>query len=207
VCDEGPFIVICHVPLTCAGTCQFPLTGLPVFFGNVDRDFTIRLPVGERKVVRHDARAGAQLAHELRLKVLHHAGQQIQRKHRRLRDVRLENVLLNEFDAITDAALLRLVVAAIDELGIDIDSHAARTVAQRCGKHDTSITRAEIHDVVFGRDLRQIEHRIDDRLRCGNEWPATTFDVGSSNGQESEEQRRGTRPTDAAERHARSGSG
>ena len=83
-----------------------------------------------------DAGAGLQFPGKLLLDVAQHARQEIQGDDGGLADIRLEEVALDELHAIGDAHLLRVLVGELDELGIDVDAHAALGLVLRNRRRD-----------------------------------------------------------------------
>src|SRR4030095_6782031 len=81
--------------------------------------------------MRHDARAGLQFANQLRPQPLVDALEQIERYHGRLADVRGEEVLVDEPDAVGHTRRAGSVSGDVDELRIDLDADAARAVLRR----------------------------------------------------------------------------
>src|SRR5262245_35441358 len=65
-------------------------------------------PVPDSKLLRHNARAGAQLGPQLRLELTVDRRRQIQRHDRGLRDVGGEEIAFDERRAIADATLARV---------------------------------------------------------------------------------------------------
>ena len=119
--------------------------------------------------MRDDTGTWPQLALQFRHQLLIEPCEQEQRDDRRLADVRLEEILLHEPDAIADARLRQVVVGFTDANGVDLDADAARSVLFRRGNRDAAVAGPEVVDHVGCRDARQLQHRVDDTIRRRHE--------------------------------------
>ena len=119
--------------------------------------------------MRDDTGPGPQLALQLRHQLLIEPCEQEQRDDGRLADVGLEQVLLNEPDAIADAGLRQVVVRFPDANGIDLDADSARAVLCGGANRDAAVARPQVVDDVGRRDARQLEHRLHDTVGRGHE--------------------------------------
>jgi hypothetical protein len=137
--------------------------------GRGDRFGEVRLPLlAQVPVVGDDARAGPQLLEDARPKLDVELPEEIERKHGGRPQVRDEQVVGNELDAVGDARAAGVVITEIDEIGLDLDAQAARAELRRRGDHDPAVAGPEIDDVVVRADPRELEHPVDRRLRRRN---------------------------------------
>ncbi len=136
----------------------------PVLLRHLEACRLIGTPVVHRKVVRHDASARLELQY-LWPQVEIHARQQIHRDHCRVREIRLEQIALEERYSIRNAGLRRVFHAFLDAHGIQIDTETARPVFFRSGDNDTSVAGPEINQIVLRRHFRHLQHAVDHDLR------------------------------------------
>ena len=108
----------------------------------------MRLPVAHVERVRDDARARLQLLLQLRNQLQIERRQQVQRDHGRLADVGREQILIEEFHLVADAAALQVLGRFLDALRIDVDADAARAVRLGAGDRNAAVARAEVVDDV-----------------------------------------------------------
>src|SRR5436190_15136897 len=88
----------------------------------VQLDLSVRLPGSHIELVRHDARAGLELGEQARAQLHVEIRQQVQRDHRRIAELRLEEVLAPERNEVGDALLARILVGFLDALRVDVDA-------------------------------------------------------------------------------------
>jgi len=111
------------------------------------------------------------------VQVDHHRGQQVERDHGRFRKVGLEDVLHVERRTVGKPQALRLGVALLDEVRIDVDAEAARLVFAGGGQDDHAIARAEVDHEIPGSHLTHAQHLVDDDLRRGHIRPAGALEL------------------------------
>ena len=105
--------------------------------------------------MRDDPRPRTQLPPQLRHQLLVDSRQKEERHHRRLADVRLEQILRQEPDAIDDAGRLRVVLGPAIELRVDLDADAERTVPLRRRDRDPAVARPQVVSDIGGSDVRE----------------------------------------------------
>ena len=115
--------------------------------------------------MRDDAGPRLQLLLQLRHQRLVDPRQEEERHDGRPADVRLEQILREEPDAVGHAGLLRVVGRLAVQLRVDLDADAERAVALRRRDRDPSVTRPQVVDHVAGGDVGELEHRFDDAVR------------------------------------------
>jgi len=82
----------------------------------------------------------------------------------RVREVGLEDVAAHEAGARADAGLCGLALRVRDESAVIFDAARAEA-ALRCRNHEDAIAGSQVDQPVLRRDLRQVEHRLDERRR------------------------------------------
>ncbi len=127
-------------------------------------DRPVRSPPAHVKVMGHHRRAGGELVKKDGAELLVDRGEQIQRHHRRLADVGLEEVPLPELDEIGHAGLLGVLAGLLDEVGVDLNADPLRPVLPRCADYDASVSAPEIVDDIRFVHVGQLQHAVDDRL-------------------------------------------
>src|SRR5688572_2182250 len=124
-------------------------------------DRAVGLPVAEVVHVRHDARSRLQ-PDKLRPQLHVDVRPQEQRHHRGCREVRLEQVALDELHAVGDVRALRVRVGFGDSLRIDVDPYTPRAEIPCGSDHDPAVAGTEVVDDVAAGDAREFEHRAND---------------------------------------------
>ena len=119
--------------------------------------------------MRHDARPGLELGQEPRPELHVQIGQQIERDHRSVGELRLEEVFLAKLHQVGDAVLLRVLVRLLDALRVDVDAVGADAEALRRRDRDAAVAAPEVVEHVGLADLRELEHLVDDLLRRRDE--------------------------------------
>src|SRR5690606_34482002 len=105
----------------------------------------LRMPISHIVVVGNHPGAWSQLAQQPATQPQVDLRHQIERNHRGLAEVGVEQVLLDDLHAIGHAGLTCVLVGFSDPLGIDVDAHATRATF-RCGDDDAAVAAAEIVD-------------------------------------------------------------
>jgi hypothetical protein len=113
----------------------------------------------------HDSRAGTKLALELRREIEIDGDGQIQRDDRRLREVRGEQIAVNEGDSIGDTAFLRDLARPLDEARVDLDADTLRSILLRRDDEDAAVSRTQVVHHVVSRDTRELQHRVGHPVR------------------------------------------
>src|SRR5262245_20366930 len=94
---------------------------------------------------------------------------QEKRYHRRVAELRLEEIALHEPHAVSDARRACVLDRVADAVRVDVDADATRAELPRRSDHDAAVAAAEVVDDVGRVDVRGLEHRVDDLVRRGNE--------------------------------------
>jgi hypothetical protein len=123
----------------------------------------VGLPVAHGEGVGDDARAGLHVE-DLGTQLEIDVRQQEERDHRRLGEIGLEEVGLDERGAGRDAFLRRVALRELDHVRVVFDAHRARAALRR-GDDGAAVARAEVHVEVLRRELRHVEHLVHQRLR------------------------------------------
>lgn len=124
----------------------------------------VRLPLAERELMRDDARAGPQ-RDKPRSQLFHHAGADVQRNHRGLREVGLEEVALDGLHAIRHATGRGRVAREAYQIGFELDADGTRAEVLRRMDRDATVTRAEVEHEVARRGVGELQHALDQLLR------------------------------------------
>ena len=135
-------------------------------------------------------RAGLELLQQLRAQLQVERRQQVERHDRRLADVALEQVLMQDLDPVGHAVLRDVLVGFLDALRVDVDADAARAELLRRGDDDAAVAAAEVVDDVVLGDLGGLEHRLDhvgrrrhvDDVRCPLRWLRSGSRGGAEHG-------------------------
>ncbi len=80
-------------------------------------------------------------------------------------EIGLEHILFDEFGAVLHAISFSLFVGEIHQLRIDVHAHAVRFKVSGRRYDHPAIAGTEIHDEIFGCDIGQLQHFVDDDLR------------------------------------------
>jgi hypothetical protein len=73
-----------------------------------------------------------------------------------------------ESRAVGNADAFGLTSCEFDHVGVVLDAERARRMVAGRGQHDLAIARSEVDDIVAGSDLGQLQHPLDQPVRCGN---------------------------------------
>ena len=124
----------------------------------------VRFPILHREGVRDHPRARLEVQ-DLRAQLDVDLGQQEHRDDRRLREVGLVEVGLEERCLGGDVLLGGIGLRQLDHVGVVLDPHGGRA-ALRGGDNGAAVARPEVHDEVLRRHLGHVEHLVHERLRC-----------------------------------------
>jgi hypothetical protein len=123
----------------------------------------ISLPVFHREGVGHDSRARTHIEN-LRPEFHVDGRQKEHRDDLRLREVGLVEVRLDEGRLVGHPCSGRIPFGELDHVRVVFDAHCTGT-ALCGGNHGAAVTRSEIDDEILRRDLRHVEHFLDENLR------------------------------------------
>jgi hypothetical protein len=119
--------------------------------------------------VRHNARSRPQLVEKTWLQPIDEPGQQVDRHHAGLRQIRGEHVALHEAHAVGDTSLPRALARLLHQGRVELDPQAARAEVAGRGDDDPAIAGAQIDHQVCGARAGQLEHALDDLVGGGDE--------------------------------------
>ena len=88
------------------------------------------------------------------------AGEQKEREHGGLGDIRREHVALSEHGLVGDPLLDRFLLRQLDEVLVVLHAERADAAARRREDHP-AVTGPEVHQEVLRRHLRHVEHLLD----------------------------------------------
>src|SRR5712691_2862375 len=105
--------------------------------------------------MRDDARAGAELTQELRTQAKVELAGKIERHHGRRAQIRLEEILLNEANALSQTGPLGRARALGHHPRIDLDAHPPCAEITRGGDDDPAVARSQVIDDVVPAHARE----------------------------------------------------